>query len=51
VISLYSTDDRFNDDIHYKGGCLLNVDNASWAGVMTGWNARCPNPANQENYL
>ena len=50
MISLFSTDDRFKDDIHYKGGCLLNVDNISWASVMMGWNARCPNPAIQEHY-
>jgi predicted acyl esterase len=44
VISLYSTDDRFNDDVHYKGGCLMGQDNISWGAVMTGWNSRNPNP-------
>lgn len=26
VISLYSTDDRYADDVHYMGGCLLAND-------------------------
>ena len=35
VISLCSTDDRYADDIHFMGGCLLN-DNLQWASVMLG---------------
>ena len=30
VITLCSTDDRYADDIHYMGGCLLN-ENLGWA--------------------
>ncbi|TJV20271.1 MAG: CocE/NonD family hydrolase, partial [Mesorhizobium sp.] len=30
VISLCSTVDRYADDIHYKGGCLL-IENFGWA--------------------
>ncbi|MEX0771895.1 MAG: CocE/NonD family hydrolase [Balneolales bacterium] len=33
VISVCSTDDRYADDVHYMGGCLLG-DNLSWASVM-----------------
>ena len=33
VITLCSTDDRYADDIHYMGGCLLN-DNLGWGSVM-----------------
>ena len=29
IITLCSTDDRYADDIHYKGGCLLN-ENIGW---------------------
>ena len=43
VISVYSTDDRYADDVHYMGGCLL-ADNALWAFVMFGYNARPPDP-------
>ena len=33
IIVLGFTDDRFNEDIHYKGGCLLN-DNFWWGAIM-----------------
>ncbi|MEX0778503.1 MAG: CocE/NonD family hydrolase [Balneolales bacterium] len=33
VITVCSTDDRYADDVHYMGGCLLG-DNLSWASVM-----------------
>jgi len=44
VITLMSTDDRYADDVHYMGGCLLN-DNLGWGAVMTTFNARPPDPA------
>ena len=43
VISLCSTDDRYADDVHYMGGCLLG-DNLSWASVMFAKNACPPDP-------
>jgi len=43
VISLCSTDDRYADDIHHMGGCLLG-DNLSWASVMFAYNALPPDP-------
>ena len=43
VISMYSTDDRYADDIHTMGGCLLN-ENANWSFVMFPLNARPPDP-------
>ena len=42
VISLYSTDDRYADDVHYIGGCVLAEQMLSWATVMFAWNARPP---------
>jgi predicted acyl esterase len=45
VISMCSTDDRYRDDIHYMGGCVLGVDMLSWATTMLGYNARPPHPA------
>ncbi len=33
VVTLASTDDRYADDVHYMGGCLIN-DNMSWASAM-----------------
>lgn len=44
IISNCSTDDPYNDDIHYMGGCLLN-DNIEWSAVMLALNARPPDPA------
>ena len=44
VISLCSTHDRFNDDIHYKGGCLL-LENVGWSGYMFNLLAMPPDPA------
>jgi hypothetical protein len=44
IITVDSTDDRYADDIHYMGGCLLN-DNIAWAAQMFVRNARPPDPA------
>ena len=43
IISVCSTVDRYADDIHYMGGCLL-TSNPGWAFVMFGGNARPPDP-------
>jgi len=44
VISCCSTDDRYGNDIHYMGGCVLGVDMLSWATTMLAYNARPPQP-------
>ncbi|MGB0843438.1 MAG: CocE/NonD family hydrolase [Alphaproteobacteria bacterium] len=44
IVTLCSTVDRFADDIHYKGGCLLN-ENLGWAGTMLSYSSRPPDPA------
>lgn len=44
VISLYSTDDRYADDVHYMGGCLLASNALTWASTMLAYNARPPEP-------
>ncbi|EGR34527.1 peptidase S15, putative, partial [Ichthyophthirius multifiliis] len=43
IVSIDSTDDRYEDDIHYKGGCLLN-DNNYWAFIMLAYSSRPPDP-------
>jgi len=43
VITAASTDDRYTDDVHYMGGCLLG-DNLSWAAVMFSYNSLPPYP-------
>ena len=43
IITLSSTDDRYADDVHHMGGCLLG-DNLSWASVMFAYNSLPPDP-------
>ena len=44
IISVCSTDDRYADDIHYHGGCVLGSDMLSWATTMLSHGARPPDP-------
>lgn len=44
IITLCSTDDRYRDDIHYKGGALL-MENLGWAATMLNFSAAVPDPA------
>jgi putative CocE/NonD family hydrolase len=43
IITLCSTDDRYADDIHYKGGLLLN-ENQGWGATMLAYSSRPPDP-------
>ena len=43
IITLCSTVDRYADDIHYKGGCLLN-ENLGWGATMWAYSSRAPDP-------
>jgi putative CocE/NonD family hydrolase len=43
IVTICSTDDRYEDDIHYKGGCLLN-ENLGWAATMLAYSSRPPDP-------
>ena len=43
VISIGTTVDRYNDDIHYKNGCLL-YSNFSWSSTMLCYASRPPDP-------
>jgi len=44
VVSIASTTDRYADDIHYKGGCML-VENFGWSQQMLSYMSRPPDPA------
>jgi hypothetical protein len=44
VISMYSTDDRYADDVHYLGGCLNSVVQLPWASEMLAHMALPPDP-------
>ncbi|GAA4846227.1 CocE/NonD family hydrolase [Saccharopolyspora rosea] len=43
VAVLSCSDDRYADDVHYMGGCLLS-DNLSWASTMFAYNTCPPDP-------
>jgi len=45
VVSMCSTDDRYADDVHYAGGCVLGVDMLQWAATMLTLCAMPPDPA------
>jgi hypothetical protein len=49
IISIYSTDDRYADDVHYLGGAVLGSEMLSWATTMLAYNARPPDPATWGN--
>ncbi len=44
VITLCSTDDRFADDVHYRGGNILASDMLWWASTMLAYSARPQDP-------
>jgi putative CocE/NonD family hydrolase len=43
IITTFSTDNRYTDDIHYMGGCLLN-DNLWWGSIMLAYQGRPIDP-------
>ena len=43
VVAVCASDDRYADDVHHMGGCLLG-DNISWASVMFAYNTLPPDP-------
>ena len=44
VITLCSTDDRYADDVHYRGGAVLALEMLSWGASMLSYNAIAPDP-------
>jgi hypothetical protein len=44
IITHCSTDDRYADDVHYVGGCLLASEMLNWASIMLAYNGRPPDP-------
>ena len=49
VVTCCSTVDRYADDIHYMGGCLL-TDNFNWGAQMLAYQSRPPDPALREDW-
>lgn len=44
VISVCGTDDRYADDVHYLGGCVVGSEMLSWSSTMLAYSARPPDP-------
>ena len=49
VVSVASTSDRYADDIHFMGGCLLS-DNANWGSQMFAYQSRPADPKNRADW-
>jgi uncharacterized protein len=44
IMTLCASDDRYSDDVHYRGGCVLALDMLHWASSMLTWSGRPPDP-------
>ena len=44
IASCYASDDRYADDVHYRGGLVVPMDMLHWSVTMHGWQARPPDP-------
>src|SRR5699024_4894474 len=44
VVTECSTDDRYDNDVHYIGGAVLGIDMSAWAGTMLAFASRPPRP-------
>ncbi|MET9386106.1 CocE/NonD family hydrolase [Streptomyces sp. NPDC002928] len=44
VVTVCSTDDHYDNDVHYMGGSALAVDMHAWAATMLAFVARPPDP-------
>jgi hypothetical protein len=45
IAPLHFTDDRYADDVHYRGGCVLGLDMLQWAVSMEAYRAQPPDAA------
>jgi predicted acyl esterase len=44
VVSYFASDDRYADDVHYRGGCVLGMDMLHWSVSMLCFLAQPPLP-------
>ncbi|MGW1102103.1 CocE/NonD family hydrolase [Streptomyces sp. NPDC002540] len=44
IVTVCSTDDRYDNDVHYMGGSVLGVDMHAWAATMLAFVSRPPDP-------
>jgi predicted acyl esterase len=45
IVAIHCSDDRYADDVHYIGGCVLASDMLHWSACMTAYTAQPPDPA------
>ena len=45
IVAIFATDDRYTDDVHYRGGALKFIDLVDYKNYMTPMNALPPVPA------
>ena len=44
IVSACASDDRYADDVHYMGGCVVGLEMLSWATTMLALNGASPDP-------
>ena len=45
VVAIHASDDRYADDVHYFGGCVLATDMVHWSACMAAYVGQPPDPA------
>jgi putative CocE/NonD family hydrolase len=45
IVAIHATDDRYADDVHYIGGCVLATDMVHWSACMSAYVGQPPDPA------
>jgi predicted acyl esterase len=45
VVAIHASDDRYADDVHYIGGCVLASDMVHWSACMSAYAGQPPDPA------
>ncbi|WP_272947844.1 CocE/NonD family hydrolase [Rothia halotolerans] len=50
IVTVCSTDDRYDNDVHYMGGSMLGVDMHAWAATMLTFESRPPDIRVREDW-
>ena len=45
IVPIHASDDRYADDVHYFGGCVLATDMLHWSTCMLAYAGQPPDPA------
>ena len=45
IVAIHASDDRYADDVHYIGGCVLATDMVHWCACMAAYVGQPPDPA------